>query len=293
MRGKLLIILVSFFLPLISFAQNISDYLVLQDIGLYKLDKPEKVFQGEPPIGGPRTYDGSGIIGGADHFSDHKDVTYEVMYIGGGGYPSPTVQVTQHIGGDSDRWLLHEVEDSYRTDETERLGLLTNGAILRRIDGNRVFWVGLAGGSFMWMNKNVVIRIAYRNIQGGKPEPLEVVKVYLEKFPSTIPTTLALDNAHDQQWIKDEMERRLWLCDKWFLQYQMAKVELSESLQAIVKSMNVFLDYRERYYGIKAQDEKIALMGYVDSRNGTAIKSKLSDYRSWWTGNKNKAISLP
>ena len=292
MQGKFLITLVSLFLPLISFAQNISDYLILQDIALFKLDKPERVFPGEPPIGGPRTYDGSGIIKGADHFSDHKDITYEVMYIGGGGYPSPSVQVSQHTGGDSDRWLIHEMDRDFRN----YYGLPGRSYGARVIDGQTILESSVGGANYRWLSGTKIIMIEYRDPQLTKPEPIEIIKAYLAKHPSTLsPMTLAelRSKENETKWIKDEMERRLWLCDKWFLHYQMAKVELSESLQAIVKSMNVFLDYRERYYGIKAKDEKITLMGYLDSNNGTSIKSKLSAYRSWWSANKNKAISLP
>jgi hypothetical protein len=57
--------------------------------------------------------------------------------------------------------------------------------------------------------------------------------------------------------------------------------------------MNVFLNYRERYYGIKARDDKIALAQIPGANNGTAIKSKLSDYKNWWNGNGSKSINLP
>ncbi len=56
--------------------------------------------------------------------------------------------------------------------------------------------------------------------------------------------------------------------------------------------MNVFLDYREKYYGIKAVDEKSLLAGYLTANNGTAIKAKLTEYKNWWVVNKEKAISL-
>ncbi len=84
MRNKLLLTLIIavFFIPTISFSQDISDYLILQDIGPYKISKPEKLFPGEPPIGGPRTYDSHGIIGATGHFPDHADKTYEVRYLG-------------------------------------------------------------------------------------------------------------------------------------------------------------------------------------------------------------------
>ena len=58
-----------------------------------------------------RIYGNSGILIPAGHFDlDHDDITYETRYI----IPEPLVgvevQLTQHSGSDSDKWLLHEVE---------------------------------------------------------------------------------------------------------------------------------------------------------------------------------------
>jgi hypothetical protein len=123
-----------------------------------------------------------------------------------------------------------------------------------------------------------------------------VVKAYLAKHPSTLPpisATIQRSQEGITEWIKDEMDRRLWLSDKWFLQIQMGKVESSEALQTIVKSMGVFLDYREKYYNIIAKSEKELLSGYLEARNGTAIKSKLTEYKTWWSVNKTKSVNLP
>jgi len=292
MRRKLLItfLLTISFIPTISFSQNIYDYLILQDIGRYKLDRPEKILPGRPPIGGPEIYDGPGIIGAAGHFTlDHTDKTYKVMYIGGDGLPSPTVQVTQHAGAESDKWLLHEVESIYRDPDILEANL-TEGTVLRLIDGNRIFNWG--AGTYTWIsNNNIVVRIEYVDLTGTKPEPLEVVKAYLRKFPSTIPD-MTIDRAHNERWIKDEMERRLWLCDKWFYQLQLKKVELRKTLREVVDHLKVFLDYRERYYGVKATDEKNQLWEYLQANDGTSIKRKLKEYKDWWSNNKEKAIGL-
>lgn len=56
--------------------------------------------------------------------------------------------------------------------------------------------------------------------------------------------------------------------------------------------MNVFLDYREKYYGISATDEKKLLWEYLRANDGTAIKNKLAEYKAWWSDNKDKAIDL-
>jgi len=136
-----------------------------------------------------------------------------------------------------------------------------------------------------------VVDIRYTDLQKTKPEPLEVIAAYLQKHPSTIPT-LVMDKTHDVLWIKDEMDRRLWLCDKWFMQLQLKKAEEKQVYQESVKSMKVFLDYREKYYSIKAADDKNLLDGYLMQNNGTGIKAKLTEYKNWWTVNKDKAISL-
>ena len=234
------------------------------------------------------------MIAATGHFGgDHEDITCRRGYYNLQQDLAVSIQVTQHAGSDSDKWLLHEVEDGYRDGEMERLGLLTEGTVLMRIGLNRVFWIGLGGGSFMWLSGNVVIKVSYVDLRGAKPEPLEVVRAYLQKFPSTISSTMKLDRAHDEQWIKNEMERRLWLCEKWFLHLQMGKVTLDETLESVIKSMVIFLDYREKYYGIKSKNEKLALVTYFDKKDGTSIKNKLSTYKTWWSVNKGKSISVP
>jgi hypothetical protein len=151
------------------------------------------------------------------------------------------------------------------------------------------------GGNYRWLSGNKVIMIEYQDSQLTKPEPLEIVKTYLAKHPSSLsPISLAqLRSAENKtKWIKDEMDRRLWLCDKWEAEFQLGKVQQKDMLQEQVKSMEVFLNYREKYYGMKAADEKNLLNGYLSQNNKTAIKNKLDEYKQWWSANKTKAISL-
>ncbi|HMK49065.1 MAG TPA: hypothetical protein VK435_03350 [Thermodesulfovibrionales bacterium] len=54
--------------------------------------------------------------------------------------------------------------------------------------------------------------------------------------------------------------------------------------------MNVFLDYREKYYGIKAADEKNTLQGYLDAKDETNIRNKLAEYKTWWSANKSGSL---
>jgi hypothetical protein len=268
-------------IPITSSSQEIGNYLILQDIGPYKM-----MGQG----GGQ----GSGIISAAGHFRvDHTDKSYGALYFSETTEIGVKAEVTQHAGADSDTWMFHEVEDSFRDPDMETLGLLTEGTVLRKIGTDKVFWIGLGGGSFMWLSNNVVVQVWYTDLQGTKPEPLEIVQAYLQMFPSTIPANLVLDKAHDEKWIKDEMERRLWLCDKWFQQLDEGKTKQYKALSAVVNDhLDVFLDYREKYYGISAGEDQGILYQYLQAKNEAGIRKKLSEYKNWWSSNKTRAPAL-
>lgn len=272
-------------------AQAIAEYLILQDIGAYKLDKPEKYLPGEPPSGGPRTYDGPGALAGSGHFLDHTDKTYEVMYLGGDSLPSPTVKVTQHINADSDKWLVHEVDADFRS----YYGIPAETYGPRTIDGQTVLEDSVGGAYYRWVSGHKIVAIKYSDAQLTKPEPLEIIKAYLAKHPSTL-KSMKLSQLRSAEskttWIKDEMERRLWLCDKWFMQLQLQKVNEKLVLEEAFNNMKVFLKYRERYYGIKSDDEENLIYTYFLQNSGTGIKAKLTEYKNWWGVNKGKAINL-
>jgi hypothetical protein len=162
--------------------------------------------------------------------------------------------------------------------------------VIREINGKRIFTY-ILGTQYSWISNNLVIDIRYTDLQKTKPEPLEIIAEYLQKHPSTMPV-MTMDMAHDVLWIKDEIDRRFWLCDKWLYQLQLGKVPQGEVFQQIVNSMNIFLDYREKYYGMKAIDEKNLVVGYLSQNNGTGIKAKLDEYKKWWAVNKANPISL-
>lgn len=292
MKHKILIMLfmATILIPAIVCSQSPADYLILQDINGYIFrTQTNDFFTGEPKtVPGYSTRGGAGILAGADHFNlDHTDTTYETDYINRDIRLDVEVKVTQHAGSDSDKWLLHELEKAFRDSDNEggTLGQLHKGSRLTAIGTGKVYRYL---GTYRWVSNNVVVVIDSSNFR--KPEPLEVVQAYLQKIPSTIPSTLVLDKAHDEQWIKDEMDRRLWLCDKWFEQLQLVKVEQKQVLEEAVKSMNVFLDYREKYYGVKAGDEENMLQGYLAAKDGTNIRNKLSEYKTWWTANKSGSL---
>lgn len=287
--GIILILLVN-----VSYAQSTTDYLILQDVGDYMFKTQAKDFI----TGQTRTVPGysmriaPGILAGADHFDvDHDDKTYETKYVNRTIGFGIEVQVTKHTNSDSDKWLLHEVDAEFRN----YYGIPDGSFIIKPIDGNIIFAFGSGGWDFRWLSGTKVIMIEYTDLQMSKPQPLDVVKAYLTKHPSTLPpmTLTQLRSADSKvKWIKDEMDRRLWLCDKWFMQLQLGKVQQNEVFQQAVKSMKIFLDYREKYFGLKAADEKNLLASYLNTNNGSSIKAKLTEYKNWWVVHKSDTISI-
>ena len=264
----------------IALAQEMSNYLITSNIGDF-------IASTNPTSGA-----GPGVAVGADHFyHDHTDMTYRISYYNLQTKVGPEVQITQHTGGDSDKWLLHEVDREFRN----YYGIPGKSYGPRQIGGQTIIENLVAGGSYRWISGTKVIVIEYHDSQMTKPEPIEVIQAYLQKHPSTMQafTLEALrSTVNKTTWIKDEMDRRLWLCDKWFMQLQLKKVEEKQAYQESVKSMNIFLNYREKYYGMSAANEKSLLAGYLKTNNGTGIKNKLAEYKNWWMANKTGAISL-
>jgi hypothetical protein len=282
MKKTLTLIVLLLLQPLSGFAITVSDYLIDANIGDYSRSYP-----GSCP-------EGSGILAGADHFmEDHTDYACDVRYYKKVTRLGIEVQVTKHSGSDSDKWLAHEVERGFR--DTDKLESSPDeDSKIREVNGHKVFFYGGGVVGYRWLSNNIVVNIQYNNLGGPKPEPLEVVKAYLAKLPSSIVMSDIefKTRAHNETWIKDEMDRRLWLCDKWFMQLQLKKFEEKLVYQESVKSMNIFLDYREKYYGIKAADDKNLLAGYLSTNNGTGIKAKLTESKNWWSVHKSDAISL-
>ncbi len=287
----LLIVSILLVLPALIYAA-VTDYLILQDISPYKLFTtifPED-FKGPLPKYSQTTT--GGVLAAAGHFSEN-DVTYSASYTESGRkWPFVDVSVTKHSGSDSDKWLLHEVDRDFRN----YYGIPGMAYSPEIVDGQTILEATVGGANYRWLSGNKVIMIEYHDSQMTKPAPIEIVRAYLAKHPSTLSTItlVQLRSAENTtKWIKDEMDRRLWLCDKWFYQLQLGKVQQPEVLQQAVKSMNIFLDYREKYHGMKAADEKNLLASYVNQNNGTGIKAKLKEYKDWWALNKDKAITLP
>lgn len=295
MKKLLWAVIIFCILPLIPANAAISDYLILNDIGAFRAAQPQYFFKGEPPTGGPRISDSAGALASAYHFTDHTDKTYIIMHIDNTGVkPSPEVQVTQHVGVDSDKWLLHELDMEFRN----YYGIPSVAYTVRTINGNTIFVDAVGGRDYRWISGNKAIKIDYTALNNLStiPEPLEIVKAYLAKHPSSIkPITLQelRSAANVTKWIKDEMERRLWLCDKWSMQLQLGKVTQKETLKALVEHMTAFLYYRQKYYGISVTNDLTTLDTALRANDGATIKNKHSEYKLWWNAHKGASISLP
>ena len=232
------------------------------------------------------------------HFwRDHDDDSYFALYFNDPIEIGVTVEITQHVGSESDRWLPHEIDIGFRN----RVGTPSLSYSPRIIDGQLLLENSIGGADYRWISGNKVIIIRYHDLEMKQPEPLEVVRAYLAKHPSTMPlTTLAQlrNTVNVTTWIKDEMTRLLWLCDKLFIQLQQSKTDNNNELfYELAKSMKTFIAYREKYYGIKTSDKKTfdenVLLSQCEAQKDTkALKSKLDEYKTWWESNKDKHIHL-
>ena len=178
------------FISVLCYSQTVSDYLILSDIGPYRLSHPKKMIPGMAPIGGTRITNYAGEVGGAP-FTDHTDTKYEVRYLGSDNHASPTVKVVQHTANESDKWIIHELEG--RLGDEHKLGQTAKNAVAMNIMNNRVFFIGTSNLHYMWLSSNkVIVEIDYYDPDTTKPEPFEVIQAYLAKFPSIIPSSYKL-----------------------------------------------------------------------------------------------------
>jgi hypothetical protein len=265
----------------IIYAQDINEDLILGSIGGYKASK------------NPSCGQGPGILAATGHFDlDHQDTTYRISYYDLSIRSGAKVQVTRHAGVDSDQWLLHEVEMDFR----ENYGTPGDCYVMRQIDGNTIMADGIGGWFYRWVSNNTVINIQYNDSQMTKPEPLEVVRAYLAKYPSTLSLMTSADlreDANRAKWIKDEMGRLLWLCDRWFIWQSGGNISIGDALEKVVKYLSYFLDYRQKCYSISSDEAKTELEAALRSGDNTLISARLNDYKQWWEGHKGDTITLP
>ncbi|MDH4163982.1 MAG: hypothetical protein OEW15_15030 [Nitrospirota bacterium] len=270
--------------------QDATDLLILQDIGTYTLSTPKKLIPGFPPVGGPLAQNNSGALAEVDHFPFHGDVTAKVFYHGGKGTASPTVTVTRHAGDEADQWLSHEVDAAFRN-----YGQPARTYILDTIEGNAVITRFIGGAEYRWLSGNTVVHIEYHDSTLGKTKPLEVIKAYLAKYPSTLRTTSYKDLVSKENktaWIREEMERRLWLCDAWLKAIGAGTVRIGPGLSNIADSLKSFNKYRKKYYGLKSLPDERTIDGYAENLQGSEIKALVQESRTWWSSKRSGSLIL-
>lgn len=274
-----------------AMAETISDFLIIKDIGLYKLEKPFITPRGQVVGGGQPTTSRDG------NEAEGYFTSYTIGYDGGEGYAGPDVEISVY---DSTQWLAHEIEQSFRDNETGTLGLLTDGTVLRKFDANRVYMIAIGGESFKWLSGNILVKISHVDLQAEKPEPLEVVKAYLQKYPSTISMTDAqLKNQdHTKQWIKEEFDRLLWASDRWVTLIQETDPKRKEKLTEAAENLTEFARYRRVYFkplfsDPMAEDIQLLEAAHMRPDQEEFIRAKLTEYKEWWASHKSESISLP
>jgi hypothetical protein len=192
-RKSILIVAVIMLVAIVALAaDNAATYLIMGDIPpYYRLTQAFDAYTDKlKTIPGYTMHGGSGMLAGADHFLfDHSDITYETTYQSDELDMGMSVQITQHSGSDSDKWLMHEVDSDFRS----YYGIPTESYSPLKIDAQTILDDSVAGETYRWISGNKVIEIKYRDLEMTKPEPLEVVKAYLAKHPSTIPAVLFQD----------------------------------------------------------------------------------------------------
>jgi len=288
-RYVLRMLFILLLVPVIGMGQGSDIPLILEDIDDYTIER-----ENVDPLTGKvinldlyTTVNNAGILVFTGHFPDHRDTTYKVDYVNMSIPLSVEVQVTQHSGSDSDRWLLHEVERGFRSDDLEA----EYEGVIKELDGNKIFtW--LYGTSYRWVSNNIVVYIRYSDPELSKPEPLEVVRAYLRKFPSSITYTDAYvkTRAHNEQWLRDEMERRIWLSEKWVVLVEDGKGDLYAELREVYRHLDVFLKYREKYLGVEGGDDRSDIENALVSRNVSDMGKKVKELRAWWNKNKTKQL---
>jgi len=268
----------------VAHAFGISDYLILEDIGPYR-QTPEVEFMGKLVARKPACLQGGDDISGIYN-------SCRISYAGGAGNLSITVEARVYKSG---QWILHDLEDAFR-DHEKFHALLDPNVRVRTINGKNLFVASVGGGkTYTWgSGKNVRIEIRYSTYSKNKPEPMDVVKAYLAKYPSTMTLKESefRSKAHSEQWLREEMNRHLWLAEQQFTLASAGISDINEVLKDIVDNLEMFLSYREHFYAVKASSNQEFLVERLDAEDAPAIKNLLNEYKTWWSENKTREFLL-
>lgn len=190
-----------------------------------------------------------------------------VPYIGSGltyRGAEDTVRVEVREYADAS-WLAHNVEGQLRhTAGGGRLGELSETAVVA--DGGALCLNGVDSRCW-WVNGSRVVAVS-----GGAPQ--QVMSAYLKSLPPTASAFTA-----DDAWAHDEMAR--------LLDGARRRLELSaqsgerDQLPWINRELGTFLQYRDKYYGVAATDERLQLSKALQEQDDALLHSKLAEYQDW------------
>lgn len=260
--------------------QSASDVLISGDIGGFKC------------IGARATGGKTGIVGGAGHFPPGSGTMYTISCDNEALDLGVDVEVTLHS---SSQWLGHEVEGGYRDpdDSDGRLGLLSGAGVkVREIDGSRIYYWGLGGGSYTWISgTKTVVEVKYTDLQRTKPEPLEIVRAYLAKYPSSLPAVDIRSTSYTENWIRNEMERRVWLMEKWVGVGNADVLKQAEATRQIFyEHFLTFAQYAKKYLG---DDQGARAQAFLAAeKDWPKLVEEVGKLRVWWDANKTRSLLL-
>ena len=282
------LILILLLIPGLSYAQTAGEYLILQDIGRYKLTKGieirGRILGGEPAVA--RIGDeGQGYY-----------TSYGTRYVGGAGYVVPTVEVRVY---DSTQWMLHEMERDLKEYQGSVATKTNTSAITKSIDNNPVIKMRSGGGIYRWVSNNKAILVSYHDLQLQYPVPMEVISAYLQKYPSTLPTTYQIRHPdREKEFIREEFDRLLWVADRWVSLVQEADPNRAEKLKQAADNLLDFARYRQAYFkplfgDPMEADIDLLEMAHMGPNLETIVRTKLAEYKEWWAGHKTDKINFP
>lgn len=262
----------------------VNNYLILQDIGDYKLRKKRKNILTKQikitpgytiKVGKGVGYHERGILAGGHLMPDHEDVFYKAEYtkdIDNDAY----VFVVRHNGGESDKWLQFELVGRFMAGKQGKEKILTAD-----IDGNKVLtnikrdYTQYEDVTYGWLHNDVVITILYDRKIGQTNKPSEIISAYLKKFPSTI------QPVDIKKWKQDRVVYTLWLGKKWLEQIENIELVNDKILRVAMSEMFSYLRFREEQYNIKALDDKKKLWKLYLAKDLPQINKFVADNEQW------------
>jgi len=265
----------------------VSDYLVLENIGPYK-QAPKSEFMGIEFQSDKRNLREVDIT--TERFTDEFGETYKsykTRYHSNSVSPFIVVEVKEYTFSD---WTVnHKMQYPFRDKNKERIGLSLPEAQVISIDGTYI--LSIKGKRYSWSRGNKIIDITCPETDCSEIEPTEIIHAYLQKFPAAqrlpfgwIRDVLGPDQT--RRWIHDEMSFRLSSANFRFQDV------LPKEMAVVVDHLVVFLDFRERYFGIPSEAEKQDLIqcclpkeedtAGIHLERRSELAKRIQEYQRWW-----------